>query len=228
MASKYAIGITAFLQIILRISFFIEQRGDACSAAPTLASWIFLIAFLDILLDLCIYPIRYMHLPYVCQIVAETLITVLLTEFGSLVVWCTIEKITCKLSKSLLLLFGMAPNTYYDYETYILGTVTTATSLAILLFVGQATDHYHFLRKRSMRMCRKINSYLSQLLSKIHSTISPPPALCKPSNIKCYTNKCDDRLNNEIPMDTTIIYQPKRSSYKRNRSRSRCRSRSRR
>lgn len=224
MASKYAVGIAAFFQIILRVSFFIEQRSDACSAAPTLASWIFLIAFLDFLLDLCIYPIRYMHLPYICQIAAETLIAVLLTEFGTLVVWCTIERISCKLCKLVLLLCGMPPHTYYEWETYILGAVTTFTSLIILVIVGQATDHYHFLHKRSMRMCRKINTYSSEILSKIYSAIYSA-TLWKTPNLK---GKCSDGLDNEIVVDTTIIYQPKQSNnYKRNRSRSRYRSRNR-
>ncbi|XP_023296792.2 uncharacterized protein LOC111679452 [Lucilia cuprina] len=219
MASSCAVAIAAFFQIVLRISFFIEQTSDRCSSAPTLASWIFLIAFLDILLDISIYPIRYMHLPYICQIVAETIITVFLTEFGLLMVWCTIEKICCKLSNSLLLFIGMTPRFYYDWESYILGFVTITTSLAILLFVGQATDHVHFMRKRSMRLCRKINSYVVETWSKLRSLLM-------------VANKCGNAKHSIeaecFNMDSEVIYPVRRNNNRRNRSKSRAgRSRSR-
>lgn len=219
MASSFAVAVAAFLQIILRISFFIEQNSDLCSTAPTLASWIFLIAFLDILLDICVYPVRYMHLPLICQIVAETIVTVLLCEFGSLVVWCTIEKICCKLCKSLLLLMGITPRFYYAWENYILGTATTSTSLAILLFVGQATDHFHFMRKKSLRLCRKINYNLSESWLKLRSLMLANK--CRPNNEvleNCPEVECLD-------MDSEVVYPSRRSSNRRNRSRSRARRR---
>lgn len=218
MASYFAVAVTAFLQIILGISIFIEQNSDLCSTAPTLASWIFLVAFLDILLDICIYPVRYMHLPYICQIVAETLVTILVSEFGSLVVWCTIEKICCKLCKSFLLLVGMTPRFYYAWENYILGTATTSTSLAILLFVMQATDHFHFIRKKSLRMCRNINSNLTESWFKLRNLMMAN---------KCVRN--NEVLENSaevecLNMDTEVLYPLKRNTNRRNRSQSRSRS----
>ncbi|XP_065362847.1 uncharacterized protein LOC135956323 [Calliphora vicina] len=215
MASSCAVAIAAFLQIVLRISFFIEQSSDVCSTAPTLASWIFLVAFLDILLDICIYPVRYMHLPYICQIVAETIVTILLTEFGLLMVWCTIEKICCKLCKSLLLVIGVTPRFYYNWENYILGTVTTCLSLVILLFVGQATDNFHFMRKRSMRMCRKVNSYAKGTWTKLRSLMAANK--CANSDVFEESGAVDC-----CDMNTDIIYQARRSNNnRRNRSKSR-------
>lgn len=213
MASSCAVAIAAFLQIIVRISFFIEQSSDRCSTAPTLASWIFLMAFLDILLDICIYPVRYMHLPYICQIIAETIVTILLTEFGLFVVWCTIEKICCKLCKSLLLLIGVSPGFYYAWESYILGTITISTSLAILLFVGQATDHFHFMHKRSLRMCRKVNSNLSAIWSKLRSFMVTNK--CVNSDV---LTTCNEAESCDVVSD--IFYQTRRNNNNR-RSRSR-------
>ncbi|KAM7350738.1 uncharacterized protein ACRADG_009211 [Cochliomyia hominivorax] len=222
MASSFAVAVAAFLQIVLRISFFIEQNSDLCSTAPTLASWIFLVAFLDILLDICIYPVRYMHLPYICQVVVETIITILLTEFGSLVVWCTIEKICCKLCKSFLLLIGVKESFYYAWENYVLGTATISTSLVILLLVGQATDHLHFMRKKSLRLSRKINTNLTEIWKKLRSLLM--------------TNKCVNRevLRKSEEMDCQamnsdmLYHNTKRNNNHRNRTRSRGRSRNRR
>ncbi|XP_067636654.1 uncharacterized protein [Eurosta solidaginis] len=156
MTVTTAIVIAGLFQIVLRTSFFFEQEKDLCSPAPSLASWIFLIALLDLISDFCLYPVRYMHLPYFCQVIVETIITILLTEFGAIIVWCTLEKLFWRLIKSTLLIMGMSPMTYNNYETLILGLTTTAISLIILAFVGQATDHFHMIRRKYHRIERKV------------------------------------------------------------------------
>ena len=88
MTSTTAVAVAAVFQVLLGISFFFEQSEDQCSPAPALSSWIFLIACLDLLSDLCIYPVRYMHLPYVCQLAVEIILAVLITEFGAIIIWC--------------------------------------------------------------------------------------------------------------------------------------------
>ncbi|XP_020715516.1 uncharacterized protein LOC101458571 [Ceratitis capitata] len=157
MTVTTAIVTAALFQIILRTSFFFEPEKGLCSPAPTLASWIFLIALLDLISDLCLYPVRYMHLPYFCQVMVETIITIFLTEFGAGIVWCTLEKLCWRLIKSLLLIMGMSTTTYANYETLILGLTTTAISLVILAFVGQATDHFHLIKKKYQRIERKVS-----------------------------------------------------------------------
>lgn len=156
MTVTAAIVIAALFQIVLRTSFFFEQEKGLCSPAPSLASWIFLIALLDLISDLCLYPVRYMHLPYFCQVIVETIVTILLTEFGAIVVWCTLEKLFWRLIKSLLLIMGMSTTTYVNYESIILGLTTTSISLGILAFVGQATDHFHMIRKKYQRIERRV------------------------------------------------------------------------
>ncbi|XP_019892795.2 uncharacterized protein LOC109612834 [Musca domestica] len=156
MVSGLAVAITASLHSILGVSFFIEQKADLCSNAPTLASWLFIIGFFDLLLDIEIFPLRYRHLPYLCQVAAETVMSLLLVEFSALIVWCTIENITCRMIKIIFLVAGLRPKIYMDWEQYILGTATTALSLTFLICVGYATDHFYLLQKKSVRLCRKI------------------------------------------------------------------------
>uniref|UniRef100_A0A1B0BCP6 Uncharacterized protein n=1 Tax=Glossina palpalis gambiensis TaxID=67801 RepID=A0A1B0BCP6_9MUSC len=69
MVSTGALIVVAALHVLLSLSFFIEQEADQCSAAPTIASWIFLIRLFGILWDMCIFPPRYAHLPSICRII---------------------------------------------------------------------------------------------------------------------------------------------------------------
>ncbi|XP_053948943.1 uncharacterized protein LOC128857281 [Anastrepha ludens] len=179
MTVTTAIVVSGLFQIVLRTSFFFEQEKDLCSPAPSLASWIFLIALLDLISDLCLYPVRYMHLPYFCQVMVETILTILLTEFGTLIVWCTLEKLFWRLIKSILLVMGMSAKTYANYETLILGVTTTAISLMILAFVGQATDHFHLIRKKYHRMQRKVSLNLERFREYING------CRCASSRLRC-------------------------------------------
>lgn len=163
MTATSAVAVAGLLQIILRTSFFIEQSKDLCSPAPALSSWIFLVAFLDILSDTEIYPVRYMHLPYICQFVVETLLAILLTEFGAIIVWCSLERLLCRIVKSTLLIAGLPTCYYFEWENYILGGITTLISVLILIYVGQATDHFHIIRRKYVKMEKKLLCNLEEL-----------------------------------------------------------------
>ncbi|KAI9579278.1 hypothetical protein GQX74_004750 [Glossina fuscipes] len=119
MVSTGALIVVAALHVLLSLSFFIEQEADQCSTAPTIASWIFLIGLFDILWDMCIFPPRYAHLPSICRIIWEIIFAILITEFGTIIVWCQIEKLCCRLTKFMLLIMGLYPisnglNALYD------------------------------------------------------------------------------------------------------------------
>ncbi|XP_017482078.1 PREDICTED: uncharacterized protein LOC108371094 [Rhagoletis zephyria] len=190
MTVTTAIVIAGLFQIVLRTSFFFEQEKGLCSPAPSLASWIFLISLLDLISDLCLYPVRYMHLPYLCQVIVETIITILLTEFGAIVVWCTLEKLIWRLIKSILLVMGMSTMTYANYETLILGVTTTSISLVILAFVGQATDHFHMIRKKCQRIERKVALNIEMLWHYVNGC-GTPPRRCKGMH-ECMSDDFED------------------------------------
>lgn len=217
MVSTTAVITAAFLQLVLGISIFIEQRTDLCSTAPTLASWLFIIAIFDILLDVEIFPIRYMNVPYIFQLMVETILAVLLSEFSSLIVWCNMERISCKLGKSMLIMAGLPANIYYDWERFILGTITIAISLTFLLCVGQATDHFYLLRKKSIRSYRKTIDYLTQLWQRskqiIWNQLRRESRELPPKSTATYVN---NQLKEPRRFDT-----PTQNSRRQSRSRSR-------
>ncbi|XP_037893567.1 uncharacterized protein LOC119639917 [Glossina fuscipes] len=148
MVSTGALIVVAALHVLLSLSFFIEQEADQCSTAPTIASWIFLIGLFDILWDMCIFPPRYAHLPSICRIIWEIIFAILITEFGTIIVWCQIEKLCCRLTKFMLLIMGLYPYVFYTYEAYILGIVTSAISLAFVICASKATGNFYFLLRR--------------------------------------------------------------------------------
>ncbi|XP_037937242.1 uncharacterized protein LOC119670880 [Teleopsis dalmanni] len=156
MACLAAIAFTAVVHLIFRTSFFFTQSLDKCSKSPGISSWIFVIALLDILSDIKLYPYRYAHLGKWIQISVEIVMTVLITEFITLVMWCTFERIIGRLTKALLLVVGLDLSTYLKYEKVILGTITTAFSLSILCYALQATDHIYFVQLKCKRFAKKV------------------------------------------------------------------------
>lgn len=190
MTSCYAVALAAVFQMCFKVSFFLEQSTDQCSPAPALSSYIFLIALLDILYDITIYPIRYMHLPYGCQVIAETILTVLLTEFGCLIVWCSLERVFCHLIKSLVLIIGFKVPTFHSYEFYILGFFTILFSGTILIFTALATDHVHLIKQQYLMWERKTYRKLDRLWKRLF-----PKKRKKSNNDLCYEGLVDSSVD---------------------------------
>ncbi|XP_013113589.2 uncharacterized protein LOC106091577 [Stomoxys calcitrans] len=164
MVSSIAVIAAGSLQLILRVSFFIEQKaGVANSSTPSLASWLFVIAILDILLDISIFPLRYRHLPFAFQLAVETIFSVLMIEFSAMILWSTIENICCKMCKYLAIVAEMPPNVYLEWERCILGFTTTSMAFTVLLLTLYATDHHFIVYRKSKRAFRKAFRYMGQL-----------------------------------------------------------------
>ncbi|KMY89247.1 uncharacterized protein Dsimw501_GD23599, isoform B [Drosophila simulans] len=95
-----AVGLAALLQL-LGCYFFFAQPQDRCSAAPNLASWIFLGATFFFLWDTKIYPRRFMHMSGYWRILIEIVASVFLTELGTVIIWCSLEKFLFSLTNEL-------------------------------------------------------------------------------------------------------------------------------
>ncbi|XP_061398176.1 uncharacterized protein LOC133333879 [Musca vetustissima] len=231
MVSRSAVTITAALHLVLGVSFFIKQKSDLCSKAPPLASWLFIIGFFDLLLDMELFPLRYRHLPFVCQIVTETIMSLLLTEFSALIVWCTIEMITCKLCKIGILMAGLSPEIYNTWEQYILGCVTTALSLTFLLCVGYATDHLYVVKRKSIRLYRNCMDTGKQMWEKILRLMRLKGANEDMAEMLAQSNNCcppSTSQENEASNYEDLLQPEKYETIGRYRRRSRSRGRNRR
>ncbi|XP_030377727.1 uncharacterized protein LOC115626480 [Scaptodrosophila lebanonensis] len=139
MAEKLAIYLTALFQV-LGCSFFFTQPEDQCSPAPSLASWIFLLATLCYLWDTCIFPQRFCHIPRYYQVIFEIVACVLITEVGMLIIWCAFERVIYAVVQELLLFLGLSGCRPWCFEYWVLGLLTTAVSGAILCCMLDATD----------------------------------------------------------------------------------------
>lgn len=171
MVSTCALVVVAALNLILGVSFFIEQDADQCSTAPTLASWIFSIAILDILWDLCIFSPYYACLPTVCRIVSEIIFSLLVCEFGLLIVWCQIEKLCSRLTKSIIFVTGLHSYILNQHEGYFLGVVTSTLSLAFVIYADKATGNVYYLRKSGECVAWKIGKSLASLAKYMYKRI---------------------------------------------------------
>lgn len=131
--------IAAFFQL-LGISFFICQPEDQCSPAPSLASWLALLAILCLLTDIEIYPCRYTQVSKHWQMLVEILASVFLVEIFTLFIWCKIEYLIFMLTRELMYAIGLANCCYSCVEYGLQGLTTGAASFALLRYAMEATD----------------------------------------------------------------------------------------
>jgi len=133
MASYQAVCTAGFIHLVLGISVYLSQPSDGCSPAPKLGGWIFVGALGLLATDIKMYPDRYMHLPYAVQFLVETIGSLAILEFFSIVVWCMLEQLIHHLVRLLILSLGMNGETYLAFEYWLLLIPTTV--LAVTLFI---------------------------------------------------------------------------------------------
>ncbi|XP_017055839.1 uncharacterized protein LOC108097827 isoform X2 [Drosophila ficusphila] len=127
-----AVGVAAFFQL-MGCYFFFAQPKDRCSSAPDLASWLFLGATLCYLWDANIYPRRFMHMPRYWKLIIEIVAAIFLTELGTIIIWCGLERFLFGLTNDLLNLGYTECNpSPYAYGYWLSGVVTSLVSGAVL------------------------------------------------------------------------------------------------
>uniref|UniRef100_A0A1B0A9J8 Uncharacterized protein n=1 Tax=Glossina pallidipes TaxID=7398 RepID=A0A1B0A9J8_GLOPL len=189
MVSTCALTVVAALNLLLGVSFFFEQDADQCSTAPTLASWLFSIGILDILWDLSIFSPYYACLPTVCRIVSEIIFSLLVSEVALLIVWCQIEKLCSRLTKSIIFVTGLHSYIHDQYEGYFLGAVTSTLSLAFVIYADKATGNIYFLQKSGECLAWKIGKSFASLAKYLRKKV--------PKNTKVKNKKIQRRQGNE-------------------------------
>ncbi|KAM8714743.1 hypothetical protein ACLKA7_001150 [Drosophila subpalustris] len=117
--------LTKFRIQLLGISFFFKQPEDQCSPAPTIGSWLFLLATLCFLWDLNIYPVRYMHMAKCWQLMFEIIAGVFLVEMSTLVIWCTVELVVFVTTRKLILAVANTDCIPWGIEYWLQGLATT-------------------------------------------------------------------------------------------------------
>lgn len=139
--------LTATVHLLMRISIFYEQPKNQCSSAPEIGSWCFIASVFMILLDNDVYPCRYRCIPIPCQVVVETCIALVLTEFATLVLWCNLEKAAFRMLKAVL--SEGSSNLYYDMGgDFLVGFLITLLGIFIVCNTAIATGHFEKLQKK--------------------------------------------------------------------------------
>ncbi|XP_022224236.2 uncharacterized protein LOC111075337 isoform X2 [Drosophila obscura] len=124
-----AVGIACCFQL-LGVCFFFSPPEDHCSPAPTLASWLFLLATLCFLWDICIFPARYMHMSSNWQLLIETVMAIFFAELGAIVVWCPVERVLYGITEELLNMVGINGCEPSRWQYWLLGLLSTAAKPA--------------------------------------------------------------------------------------------------
>ncbi|XP_030379097.1 uncharacterized protein LOC115627535 [Scaptodrosophila lebanonensis] len=138
MVKREAVGVAFFFHGIIGVSFFVAQDKDRCSPAPVLGSCIFMIAIVLLAMDMEIYSHRYMHLPLWIQFAVETVSTLALLEFCTLVVWCVMERLLHHAVRLALVAMGMSMELYLAWEWWLLGISTTVLACSFLTVIKMA------------------------------------------------------------------------------------------
>ncbi|KAH8352535.1 hypothetical protein KR084_004804 [Drosophila pseudotakahashii] len=140
-----AVGLAAFFQL-MGCYFFFAQPADCCSPSPDLASWIFLAATLFFLWDTSIYPRRFMHMARFWRLIVEIVAAIFLTEVGTIIIWCGLERFLFSLADELLMWLHKGCKTS-PYVYWLSGLITSLVSGAVLWYVLEATDGMYYLMK---------------------------------------------------------------------------------
>lgn len=131
MVSTCAVVFTVILHLCMRVSIFYEQPKNQCSPAPEIGSWLFVVSIFMLLLDNEILPTKYRCIPSICQALGETFISLVITEFSMLVLWCNLEKAAFTFMKYAL--SEKSSNLYMDMGgDKLVGFIITITSVFIL------------------------------------------------------------------------------------------------
>lgn len=142
--------IAAFFQL-LGISFFICQPADQCSPAPSLASWLSLLAGLCLLSDIKVCSFNYTHVSWHLQMAVDIVAGIFLIEIFTLIIWCGIERMVFLLTREIIYAVGLANCCSTCVEYALQGVTTGAASCALLKFAMQATDTVyrvnHYIKK---------------------------------------------------------------------------------
>lgn len=142
--------IAAFFQL-MGISFFICQPDDQCSPAPSLASWLSLLAGLCLLTDIQVCSFSYTHVSWQLQLVVDIVASIFLVEIFTLIIWCGIERLIYLLTREAMYALGLANCCSTCVEYALQGATTGAASCALLKFAMQATDTVyrvnHYIKK---------------------------------------------------------------------------------
>nr|NP_001163770.1 uncharacterized protein Dmel_CG42592 [Drosophila melanogaster]ACZ95064.1 uncharacterized protein Dmel_CG42592 [Drosophila melanogaster] len=142
MASYQAVCIAALIHLVLGISVSPWPPKDTCSPAPKVGAWIFTFAILLLVADVRMCPKGYTHVPYIIQVLGETVGSLIIIEFSTSVVWCALESVTHQLTRLLLLYWGMNGDTYLALEYWILLIPTTAVASTFLYIMIKAIIPY--------------------------------------------------------------------------------------
>lgn len=166
MVSTSAVVFTAVIHMLLRISVFYEHLKTKCSPAPQIGNWFFILSVFLMLLDNDIYPCRYRCIPIPCQVLVETIFTLVLTEFSSLVLWCSLQKALFSLSKCVL------SNIYDELGgDFLVQCLLNLLGLVILFNTAIATGYYDKLQTNSQDIIRKTIQKISDIRRKRTSNV---------------------------------------------------------
>ncbi|XP_017857123.1 PREDICTED: uncharacterized protein LOC108609861 [Drosophila arizonae] len=160
-----SVSIVGLLQL-LGYSYFMTQPEDQCSPAPCLGSWLFLLATLCFLWDLSIYPRRFMHMAWQCQLIVEIVAGLFLAEIAMLRIWCGLERIIYWLTEQLIHELRMDDCRHELHQYCLHGLTTVAVSGAIVWFVIRATDVPYYL-DCSMRKIKRNGQHMIRILGCI-------------------------------------------------------------
>ncbi|XP_022224234.2 uncharacterized protein LOC111075337 isoform X1 [Drosophila obscura] len=157
-----AVGIACCFQL-LGVCFFFSPPEDHCSPAPTLASWLFLLATLCFLWDICIFPARYMHMSSNWQLLIETVMAIFFAELGAIVVWCPVERVLYGITEELLNMVGINGCEPSRWQYWLLGLLSTAVSGALLWFILTASDGMYYLKRFTRNFRRNLRQAWSMM-----------------------------------------------------------------
>ncbi|XP_034473538.1 uncharacterized protein LOC117780949 [Drosophila innubila] len=144
---------------LLGVSFFFKQPEDQCSPAPTIGSWLFLLATLCFLCDMNLYPRHYMHMAKHWQLIFEIIAGVFLVEISTLVVWCNVEFVVFITTRKLLYSLANSDCIPWRLEYWLQGLSTSVVSGALLWFILQATDTIYIGNNFLGRLKRNWNEF---------------------------------------------------------------------
>lgn len=165
MVTSYAVITTAIIHLLLRVSIFYQQPKQQCSLAASIGNWSFITSIFILLLDNDIYPCRYRCIPIPCQLLVETIISLLITEFSSLVLWCNLEKAIFSISRCIL--SAGSSNLYNDMGgDFLVRCLLTLLGLLILSFTAIATGYYDKLQAKFYRLMSGTRRTLSEIWRK--------------------------------------------------------------
>lgn len=206
-----AVMVAAFFQL-LGGAFFFAQTTDRCSPAPTLGSWLFLLATLRYLWDVSIYPQRFNHMGRGWQLMIEIVAAIFLVELATMFIWCGIERFLFGLTNELL---GEShcgcERSPYLY--WISGLITFSAGAAVLWYVLKATDSTYYIQlfycllrtnvNNSIRMMRCFFK-LSQKNRRRVANCAPPEPRCprppscrtaRPLSSRVYKQESDSKCH---------------------------------